>query len=458
MKRLMISALQSGSGKTVFTCGLLAAYKNRGLSCESFKCGPDYIDPMFHRRVLGIPSRNLDMFLQGEAGVSRTLERQTAELALIEGAMGFYDGINGTEMASPWHLANHVSLPVVLLLRPSGSALTLAAQIMGVMQFRSPCPICGLALTDCKPSLAAYLQPILERETGLPVLGFLPPMEEAQLPSRHLGLYTADEVQNFSERFTAIAAQMEQTLNLSRLLELASEVPVSGKNMCKQFSVIRCVIAVAKDEAFSFCYEDNLDALREAGAELVFFSPLHDAQLPTADALYLPGGYPELYAEQLSENQTMREQIHSAISAGMPCVAECGGFLYLQSALQTGKDMVPMAGILPGVGFATDRLQRFGYLELTSTHHTMLLKPGEAVPAHEFHYWDSTQNGTAFRASKANGKTWECGFGSETLYAAFPHLHFGGELPLAERFVVCAENYREKKNGSGKLVEADCTG
>ena len=184
MKRIMIAAMSSGSGKTVMTCGLLRAFSRLGLMVEGFKCGPDYIDPMFHRRVLGVPSRNLDLYLQGEAGVKRTMEKQSAQLAILEGAMGFYDGHGGTTEASAWEVADTLHIPAVLVVRPGGSSITLAAQIRGLMEFRSPSHIAGLLLTDCKPMLFTHLRPILERETGLPVLGYLPPMEEAHIPSR----------------------------------------------------------------------------------------------------------------------------------------------------------------------------------------------------------------------------------------------------------------------------------
>ena len=268
----MLAAMNSGSGKTVVTCALLAALKAQGISVQSFKCGPDYIDPMFHSRVLSVPSRNLDLFLQGEAGVRRTLGRQSAELALIEGAMGFYDGVKGTDRASAWDIARTADVPVVLILRPKGASLTLAAQIRGLQSFRTPSHIAGLLLNDCKPSLYAYLKPILERETGLPVVGFLPPMEEAVLESRHLGLLTAGEIENLTARFEAITRQMEQTVDIDALLALAGEAP-EGQTP-SVLPPVRCKIAVARDEAFCFCYEDNLDLLRENGAELAIFRPL----------------------------------------------------------------------------------------------------------------------------------------------------------------------------------------
>ena len=307
MKRLMLAAPASGSGKTVLTCGLLAALTARGIGAEAFKCGPDYIDPMFHQKVLGVPSRNLDLFLQGERGVQKTLAKQSRPVALIEGAMGYYDGVNGTDQASAWHLATAAKLPVVLAVRPGGSSLTLAAQIQGLQKFRPDSRLRGLLLTLCKPSLHAHLKPILERETGLPVLGYLPPLEAAHIESRHLGLQTAGEIQDLAQRFAQVAAQLEKTVDLDALLALADEVPDAPKTQGRQ-GPKTCTIAVARDEAFCFYYADNLDALEAAGAELVFFSPLHDEAPPKADGLYLGGGYPELYAAQLAQKTGMRNK------------------------------------------------------------------------------------------------------------------------------------------------------
>lgn len=426
----MISAMNSGSGKTVLTCGLLTSLKARGMDVQAFKCGPDYIDPMFLSRALTTPSRNLDLFLQGEAGVRRTFARAFgADLALVEGAMGFYDGRGGTDQASAWAVAETADIPVVLVLRPQGASLTLAAQIRGLMDFRSPSHIAGLLLNNCKPSLYVHLKPILEGETGLPVLGYLPPMEEAVLESRYLGLLTAGEVENLSARFGAIGVQVGQTVDLSALLSLAGEISVGAAPI--PAPVPRCKIAVARDEAFCFCYADNLDLLRENGAELVFFSPIRDRGLPSdADGLYLPGGYPELYARALSENRSMRESVRQAVAAGLPTVAECGGFLYLQETLEDEQGQPwPMAGVLPGAGYRTNRLQRFGYKKLNAEGDSLLFRKGETVPAHEFHYWDCSEPGAVL---------------TETMYAAFPHLHFGGALPLAERFAEAAVKWREE--------------
>lgn len=444
MRRLLLTAMASGSGKTTVTCALLSALKRRGIPVQSFKCGPDYIDPMFHTRVLGIPSRNLDLFLQGPEGVRRTLARQEAEFALVEGAMGYYDGVGGTADASAWQVADTADIPAVLVLRPGGSGLTLAAQVRGLQAFRTPSHLKGLLLNGCKPGLHAYLRPLLERETGLPVLGYLPPMEEAVLPSRHLGLLTAGEIGDLRQRMEALALQLERTADVPALLALAGGVHGTPPPRHSP-APIRCRVAVARDEAFCFLYEDNLDALRERGAELVFFSPLRDGALPPdVHGLYLAGGYPELHARALSENETMRDSVRRAAAAGLPTVAECGGFLYLQQTLEDESGAPwPMAGVLPGAGFRTPRLQRFGYLTMAAESDSLLLRRGEAVPAHEFHYWDCTENGIALAAQKG-GASWRCGFASPELYAAFPHLHFNGSLPLAERFVQRAAQWREE--------------
>ena len=436
----MISAMSSGSGKTTVTCALLRAIVKRGIKAEGFKCGPDYIDPMFQRRVLGIPSHNLDIFLQGEENVIRTLDGQTGEIGVIEGAMGFYDGIGGTEDGSAWHISALTDTPVILVIHPSGAGITLAAQVKGIMDFRKPCLIAGIILNNCKKGLFTYLKPIIERECGIPVLGYMPPCDEARLESRHLGLVTAYEVKNFEQQMDLLAEQLEKNCDIDRILSVCRETgktenkPAAGRKKV-------CRIAVASDAAFCFYYEENLRALEDAGAALVFFSPLNDEILPECDGLYLGGGYPELYAKQLSENISLREEILRQIQKGMPTVAECGGFLYLQRFL-AGKQMV---GALKGEGFDTGKLCRFGYVTLTAKDNSMLFCRGEQAPAHEFHYWDCTENGADLTAKKSNGTNWECGICSETMYAAFPHLHFGGNLPLAQRFVNKAVGFREEK-------------
>lgn len=447
MRALMLAAMQSGSGKTAVTCALLAAARRRGLEVHPFKTGPDYIDPMFHTRAAGRPSRNLDLFLQGEEGVRRTLSTAGNGFALIEGAMGYYDGMAGGTDAGAWAVADALGIPAVLVLRPEGQGVTLAAQLYGMLRFRTPSHIAGVLFSGCKASLADYLAPIVTRETGLPVLGTLPPCDAAKFDSRHLGLQTPGEIADLDACFAALADFFEQNADLDKLLALAADLPAEHPARTRADSPA-CRIAVARDEAFCFIYADNLDALQEAGAELCFFSPLHDEALPKdCGALYLCGGYPELHAETLARNAPMRQAVRQAVTSGMPTVAECGGFLYLGQALEdTGGKSFAMAGALPGEGYRTDRLRRFGYLTLTADADSLLLRKGETLPAHEFHYWEARQPGGDLTARKpGRDKSWQCCFAGLTLYAGFPHLHFGGSLPLAERFVTAAAAYRQRK-------------
>lgn len=459
MIRFMVAAPASGSGKTVMTCALLAALERRGLSPCAFKCGPDYIDPMFHRAVLGVESHNLDLFLSDAETVRRLFSRGSAGhgAAVCEGVMGFYDGVGCSDRASAWHIANTLEIPVILAVRPKGTSLTLAAQIRGLCAFRKPSRIAGILLNDCAPALCRTLAPMLERETGLPVLGSLPRLEQAAFQSRHLGLQTAEEIADLKERIQILSETLEAHSDIDRLLELCA-----GTDETPVFSALQkspgVPIAVARDEAFCFIYTETLEALRTAGGEPVFFSPLRDGRLPdNACGLCLPGGYPKLYAAALSQNGAMLQAIAAAVKDGLPTVAECGGFLYLGRTLEDIEGHVwPMAGVLPGAGYRVKRLVRFGYTHLRAEEDSLLFRAGEKILAHEFHYWDSTENGHALRAEKAaSGQTWDCGFAGPTLYAAFPHLYLAGRPEMALRFTEAARNYGKRREGKNEPSRTD---
>lgn len=447
MLQLVATAPQSGSGKTTAVCALLGAMAARGLTPCAFKAGPDYIDPMFHRAVLGVESHNLDLFFSTPETVRSLYARHAAGhgAAVVEGAMGYYDGLGGvSDTASAWHLADTLDLPALLVVRPKGASLTLAATLRGLLAFRTPHHIAGILLNDCTENLYKMLRPMLERETGLPVVGYLPFLPGAAIESRHLGLKTAAEIADLQARLKLLADAAQSSIDwplLQRLFDRpapAAAPPVAVPP--------RVRLAVARDAAFCFTYAETLEALQENGAELCFFSPLQDTALPPdIGGLYLPGGYPELYAAELAANAPMRAAIKAAVENGLPTAAECGGFLYLGQTLEDA-DGTPhlMAGVLPGQGVKTGRLVRFGYATLTAQADSMLFAAGEQFPAHEFHHWDSTQNGTALTAAKANGRQWACGFANAHLYAGFPHLYWAG-TPLAQRFVAAAERYKREE-------------
>ena len=446
MIQFLLAAPRSGSGKTTMTCALLMALKRRGCAPCAFKSGPDYIDPMFHRAVLGAESRSLDLFFSAPETV-RTLYAKGAAghgAAVCEGAMGFYDGLGGvSDRASAWHLADTLDLPVLLVVEPKGQSLTLAAELKGLVNFRTPSHIAGILLNNCTARMHALLAPMLEKETGLPVLGFLPKLPEAVIGSRHLGLYTAAEVENLQQKLALLADAAEEHIDWPRLLALCEKEP-PALPVQPETPPARVRIAVAQDEAFCFTYAETLEAFRDAGAEVVFFSPLRDTALPeNIGGLYLPGGYPELHARELSENTSLLREIKQKIESGLPTAAECGGFLYLGQSLTDAEGQSwPMTGVLPGEAKDAGRLVRFGYAALSADSDSMLFRAGESFPIHEFHHWDSTVNGTALAAKKpVGGAAWRCGFVNEHFYAGFPHLYWEG-TPLPQRFAAAAENYR----------------
>ena len=446
MIQFLLAAPRSGSGKTTMTCALLMALKRRGCAPCAFKSGPDYIDPMFHRAVLGVESRNLDLFFSAPETV-RTLYAKGAAghgAAVCEGAMGFYDGLGGvSDRASAWHLADTLGLPVLLVVEPKGQSLTLAAELNGLKNFRTPSHIAGILLNNCTARMHALLAPMLEEETGLPVLGFLPKLPEAVIGSRHLGLYTAAEVENLQQKLALLADAAEEHIDWPRLLALCEKEPPALPARAET-PPARVRIAVAQDEAFCFTYAETLEAFRDAGAEVVFFSPLRDTALPeNIGGLYLPGGYPELHARELSENTSLLREIKRKIESGLPTAAECGGFLYLGQSLTDAEGQSwPMVGVLPGEAKDAGRLVRFGYAELSADSDSMLFRAGESFPIHEFHHWDSTANGAALAAKKpVGGAEWRCGSVNEHFYAGFPHLYWAG-TPLPQRFAAAAENYR----------------
>lgn len=446
MIQFLLAAPRSGSGKTTMTCALLMALKRRGCAPCAFKSGPDYIDPMFHRAVLGVESRSLDLFFSAPETVRALYAKGAAGhgAAVCEGAMGFYDGLGGvSDRSSAWHLADTLDLPVLLVVEPKGQSLTLAAELKGLVNFRTPSHIAGILLNNCTARMHALLAPMLEKETGLPVLGFLPKLPEAVIGSRHLGLYTAAEVENLQQKLALLADAAEEHIDWPRLLALCEKEPPALPEKAPQ-PPARVRIAVAQDEAFCFTYAETLEAFRDAGAEVVFFSPLRDTALPeNIGGLYLPGGYPELHARELSENTSLLREIKQKIESGLPTAAECGGFLYLGQSLTDAEGQSwPMAGVLPGEAKDAGRLVRFGYAALSADSDSMLFRAGESFPIHEFHHWDSTANGAALAAKKpVGGAEWRCGFVNEHFYAGFPHLYWAG-TPLPQRFAAAAENYR----------------
>lgn len=434
--RVMFAATRSGSGKTTVTCGVLAALKKQNIKVQAYKCGPDYIDPMFHRTVLGINTGNLDTFFAGADAIGRILARDTkdAELIVMEGVMGYYDGVGGTTtMASSYELSKVTKTPVVLIVDARGASVTLAAIIRGIMEYKKDSRIVGVILNRVSPMFYSRIKHVIETECGIPVLGYLPEDASFAVPSRHLGLLQPDEMQKQRDWVETVAEAARKTIDIDGILEIAAQAEMlqiqkaTGETEKSKFPA-GYRIGVARDAAFSFYYRENLRMLEDMGATLVYFSPLTDAHVSEVDALIFGGGYPELYAKQLYENQSMRASVWQALEAGMPCHAECGGFLYLGKSLADAEGNVyEMVGFLDGAGFRTERLQRFGYVEL-APQEADAFAVNTVLRGHEFHYWDSTDCGDACLAWKplSKQKTYPCMVKKKGTFAGFPHLYYAG--------------------------------
>ena len=360
--------------------------------------------------------------------------------------MGYYDGIAMSSDASAYHRAKATGTAAVLVLDGRGRALTAAAAVKGMKEFRPDSNIRGVLLNRVSPMLYPRLKEAIESETGVTVYGFLPPCPQSALESRHLGLVTAAEVADLHRKLTELSALAAKHIDLTGLLALAASAPALDASPLPLPATVpgRPRIAVARDKAFCFYYADSLALLEKLGAELVPFSPLQDATLPEGvSGLYLGGGYPELYARELSENVSMLRSVREAVTGGLPTVAECGGFLYLHREL-AGEDGVfyPMAGVFDAAAENTRRLSRFGYVTLTAKTDGLLGEAGFSLPAHEFHYWDSDAPGAAFHAQKPqSGRGWDCAWHADTLYAGFPHFHLWAAPEAAARWVTACARY-----------------
>lgn len=465
--RIMLAAPKSGSGKTLLTCGLLEILRRRGLNPIACKCGPDYIDPMFHRYVLGIPGRNLDSFFLPAEGVRKVLvdavREEQAGIAVLEGVMGYYDGLGGTETsASSWEIAEITDTPAILVLDCKGASLSAAAMASGFLHFRKKSHIAGVILNRVSSMYYERLAAAVEEASGLPVLGYLPESEEYRMESRHLGLFLPGEIDRLRERIGRLADQMEKSIAVEQVLEVAGMLPLRIENKekekaenesmeaesiakfpaCQEQKVTsRVRIGVARDEAFCFYYQENFRLLEQMGAELVYFSPLRDKKIPDrVDGLLFGGGYPENYARELAKNAAMRENIRRSIAAGMPFLAECGGFLYLHRTLEgsDGKHW-EMAGVYPFDAYRTNRLHRFGYVRL-------LTSSGQEIHGHEFHYWESEDPGTDWEAVKPTGnRSWRCIHEKGGQIGGFPHLYYASCPDFLRKWLdVCAKGSQKK--------------
>ena len=445
LPRVPIAGTSSGCGKTTAVTTILTLLKRRGVRVSAAKCGPDYIDPMFHEAVLGVPSSNLDPFFCGGNLLRSLLAGAEGELAVVEGVMGYYDGTGPDGENSTFTVARETDTPVILVVNGRGASASLLAVLEGFLRFMPDSGIRGVLFTNVTAMTYAQLKSWTDARFGsrITVVGYLPRLPEGcLLGSRHLGLVTPAETADLSGKLEKTADLAEPAVDLDALIAVARSAGPLAFDAPEIPHIGSFRLALARDDAFCFYYRDTLRLFEKMGAELLPFSPLADEQVPgQADGLLLGGGYPELHAETLARNENTKESICRAIASGMPVLAECGGFQYLGKTL-SGQ---AMCGILPHDSENAGKLVRFGYITLTAKESGLLGPAGTALPAHEFHYFDSSENGGAFSAVKPSGRGWTCGIHTATMYAGYPHLFLPANVGAAEAFCRKCLAYKENK-------------
>ncbi len=449
----MIAAPSSGTGKTTVTIGLMAAFRQRGLKVQPYKVGPDYIDPAFHAAVTGRESINLDGWLLKQKVIQDLTAQYSvdADLSIIEGVMGLYDGRGLDPLeGSTAGLSIDLKTPVILVLDAKGMSASIAAVVHGLKTFR-PVQIAGVIIN--RPSSDKYYQLLkacIETHTHTPVLGFVPVLPEVQFPSRHLGLIQQCEIDDWEQKIKLLGETIGRCVDLETLIQVSKETEPLEKPIAEKTPPHKQVtIAVAQDQAFQFYYPENLHILQRLGAELVFFSPLQDRMLPgNCDALYIGGGYPEVFAQQLENNETMRRDIRVQAEKGLPIYGECGGYMFLHERFKTLENKTyEMCGVFKGEAVMTKRLQHFGYNTITACTSSCLFQPGDEIRAHEFHrsVINNDNEEPVVKVSKTyNGKkeTWECGKVYKQTFGMYPHLYFAGNEKAAAHFIQAAIAYK----------------
>ncbi|MGB4440317.1 MAG: cobyrinate a,c-diamide synthase [Sedimentibacter sp.] len=443
----MIAASGSSSGKTTVTTALLKAFLNEGKKVAAYKSGPDYIDPMFHREVIKIPSRNLDEFMLGDNNCKYILGKNSQEMdiSVIEGVMGYYDGIGTGTSGSSYELAKTLNCPVVLVVNCGGMAVSVCAIIHGFKNFRENSNIKGVILNNITHGMYDYYKKIIETNTGVKVYGHMPYLENCKLESRHLGLVTAQEIGDLESIVKELGEAALQYIDLKGLYELSLTAGSLEYDEPHINKAGKTKIAVAHDKAFCFYYKDSLELLEQMGAELIEFSPLNDKKLPDdICGLYLGGGYPELYIKHLSENKTMLKDLKEKINSGLPTFAECGGYMYLLKSFKDEDNKeYDLVGIADGQSYMTKTLNHFGYITLTAEKDNLMCKKHESINGHEFHYSDSTNLGCSFKATRPESKTqWDSIISDDTKFLGYPHLHLLGNMNFARNFVEKCVEYR----------------
>lgn len=446
--RFVLAGTGSGVGKTTLTIGIMRALMDRGLSVQGFKCGPDYIDPSYHTAVTKRPSRNIDGWMLSHDIVQTIVSRASkdADVAIIEGVMGLYDGKSPlADTGSTAEISQITKSPIILIVNAASMARSVAAIVKGFQLLNENLRIVGIIANQLgSKGHFDIVKAAIEQECGLPVIGYLPKGAVEPLPSRHLGLVPAIERGELDGYFAELAKKVEETIDLDLLLDITkAEELAEASHIFEKRNEQQVHLAVARDAAFNFYYEENLELLEAAGAVLHYFSPLANEAVPEeAQGLYIGGGFPEEFAEQLAGNTTANDSIRNAINRGLPTLAECGGFMYCTEAIVTrsGK-RVPMLGLIQGEVAMQDKLAALGYREITGITGNFIIGEGEVARGHEFHYstYEGTHSSPAYM-SKSRFRAQAEGYLHENLVAGYTHFHFASNPKLIENWLkACKE-------------------
>lgn len=438
MKKLLIAATHSGAGKTTITLGIMRALYQRGVTVQPYKVGPDYIDTGWHQLAANRASRNLDTFMLTENTLNALFSQaaESADINIIEGVMGLFDGFGlQADYCSSAGIAKQLDCPVILVVDGKGVSTSLAATVQGFSQFMPDIQIAAVIINRVNSdSHYQILKKAIEYYCQIPVIGRLPVMSELALPSRHLGLIPSQEKDNqqMQHYWQQLVEAIEQYVDLDKLMQLAERekpAPLS-MDLSAYCDLSGITIAVAKDEAFHFYYQDNLDLLMQLGVTLVEFSPLNDAELPDCQAIYIGGGFPEMFAERLAKNQAMREALLNAHHQQIPIYAECGGLMYLgENLIDLDGNTHQMVGILSGYSKMSKGLKRFGYAQAEAKVDTLIVPKGHCLRGHEFHHSEFfTELPTCFAMTKERDgeviSNWQGGYQVNNTFASYLHLHF----------------------------------
>lgn len=456
--RIVIAGTQSGVGKTTISTGIMRALVLRDIDIQPFKVGPDYIDPAFHSFVTGNKSRNLDSWMLDEETLRELFAKNSynKRISVIEGVMGLYDGFGvQKDMGSTAHVSKILKAPVVLVIDGSGMSSSAAAMVLGYKMYDTEVSIDGVIINNVSGEKHyELLKKVIEKDTGITCFGYLKKNLNIKLESRHLGLVPSVEVNDLEKKLNELAKMVEDTVDIDGIVNLAdksSSLNVTRKkDVCNKKTIN---IGVALDKAFNFYYQDNLDFLEELGANLIYFSPLKDKNLPTdLHGLYIGGGFPEVFASELENNKEIRDEIKKASLNGMPIYAECGGLMFLTNSITNLEDKsFDMVGVFNKDARMTKRLQRFGYVYVNINKSCPISEGNDIVKAHEFHRSslnDNDKETYAYKVDKIRDKkiqkSWECGLLKNNTLGAYAHIHFYANKKLAENFISNCRIFKEK--------------